>query len=109
MEDLATHRFVNYVGDPVLLAQNCIVWSRLPIPLTANFRSSSILAQQIAVNAGAGLAILPQFLAHNQPNLEQVLAEQSALHPYLLDADFCRFTTEPRIKLVWDYLRKQNV
>lgn len=106
MEDLATHRFVNYIDD-LIYSSELYCLERLPIPLTANFRSSSILAQQIAVNAGAGLAILPQFLAHDQPGLEQVLPEQVRFTHTFWMLTFVDLQHEPRIKLVWDYLRKQ--
>lgn len=106
MQDLAHHRFVNYIDD-LIYSSELYCLERLPIPLTPNFRSSSILAQQIAVNAGAGLAILPQFLAHDQPNLEQVLAEQVRFTHTFWMLTFVDLQHEPRIKLVWDYLRKQ--
>ena len=75
--------------------------------LNANFRSSSILAQQIAVCADAGLAILPKFLAEEKPELEQVLsAEVRFVHTFWM-LTLVDLQHEPRIKLVWDFLRKQ--
>ncbi|MFX5735210.1 LysR substrate-binding domain-containing protein, partial [Acinetobacter baumannii] len=80
---------------------------RLPLKLNANFRSSSILAQQIAVSAGAGLAILPKFLADDKPELEEVLEQQVRFTHTFWMLTFVDLQHEPRIKLVWDYLRKQ--
>lgn len=106
LEDLKQHRFVNYIDD-LVYSPELYCLERLPLQLTANFRSSSILAQQIAVNAGAGLAILPKFLANDQPELEQVLHDEVRfVHTFwmltLVDLQY-----EPRIKLVWDFLRAQ--
>ena len=107
MEDLEQHRFVNYIDDLIYSAElYCL--ERLPIPLSASFRSSSILAQQIAVHEGAGLAILPKFLVHDQSCLEQVLPEQVRFTHTFWMLTFVDLQHEPRIKLVWDYLRKQT-
>lgn len=106
LEDLTQHRFVNYIDD-LVYSPELYCLERLPLKLTANFRSSSILAQQIAVSAGAGLAILPKFLAHDKPELQDVLAEQVGFNHTFWMLTFVDLQHEPQIKLVWDYLRKQ--
>ena len=75
--------------------------------LTACFRSNSILAQQIAVSAGAGLAILPRFIAVDQPELQQVLSEDVNFTHTFWMLTLVDLQHEPKIKLVWDFLRKQ--
>ena len=106
LDDLTQHRFVNYIDD-LIYSPELYCLERLPIPLTANFRSSSILAQQIAVSEGAGLAILPKFLAVKQPELQQVLEQEIRfIHTFWM-LTLIDLQHEPRIKLVWDYLRKQ--
>ncbi|TCM62719.1 LysR family transcriptional regulator [Acinetobacter calcoaceticus] len=106
LQDLTQHRFVNYIDDLVYSAElYCL--ERLPLQLTANFRSSSILAQQIAVSAGTGLAILPKFLADDKPELEEVLSDEVSFTHTFWMMTFVELQQEPRIKLVWDYLRKQ--
>lgn len=107
LDDLTQHRFVNYIDDLIYSPQlYCL--ERLPLQLTANFRSSSILAQQIAVSAGAGLAILPKFLAEDKPELEEVLSHQVRfIHTFWM-LTFVDLQHEPRIKLVWDFLRQQT-
>ena len=75
LEDLKNHQFVNYIDD-LIYSPELYCLERLPLQLNANFRSSSILAQQVAVSAGAGLAILPKFLAENKPELKQVLQDE---------------------------------
>lgn len=106
LEDLPQHRFVNYIDDLIYSPQlYCL--ERLPLQLNANFRSSSILAQQIAVSAGAGLAILPKFLAEDKPELEQVLPDQVSFTHTFWMLTFVDMHQEARIKLVWDFLRQQ--
>lgn len=105
IEDLKQHRFVNYINDLVYSSElYCL--ERLPIELNACLRSSSIVAQQMAVSAGAGLAILPVFMARNQPELKQVLTEEiQFVHTFWM-LTFADLKHEPRIKLVWDFLRQ---
>ncbi len=106
MADLTQHRFVNYIDD-LIYSPELYCLERLPLQLTANFRSSSILAQQIAVSAGAGLAILPKFIADEHPELEQVLADEVKFTHTFWMLTLVDLQHEPRIKLVWDFLRKQ--
>ncbi|QIO05857.1 LysR family transcriptional regulator [Acinetobacter shaoyimingii] len=106
LEDLKGHRFVNYIDD-LVYSPELYCLERLPLQLEAHFRSSSILAQQIAVSAGAGLAILPKFLANDRPELEQVLKDDvKFVHTFWM-LTLVDLQHEPRIKLVWDFLRKQ--
>jgi hypothetical protein len=53
------------------------------------------------------LAILPKFLAHDKTELNDVLAEQVRFNHTFWMLTFVDLQHEPRIKLVWDYLRKQ--
>lgn len=106
IEDLSQHRFVDYIDD---LVYSSALYSleRLPMQVTACFRSNSILAQQIAVSAGAGLAILPRFIAHEKSELEEVLSDEIRFTHTFWMLTLVDLQHEPRIKLVWDFLRKQ--
>ncbi|NNH01789.1 LysR family transcriptional regulator [Acinetobacter sp. ANC 5414] len=106
IEDLAQHRFVDYIDD---LVYSSALYSleRLPLQVTACFRSNSILAQQIAVSAGAGLAILPRFLVNDKTELEEVLSDQVSFTHTFWMLTLVDLQHEPKIKLVWDFLRKQ--
>lgn len=105
IQDLRQHRFVNYINDLVYSSElYCL--ERLPIDVSACLRSSSIVAQQMAVSAGAGLAILPMFMAHPQTELTEVLSEEiQFIHTFWM-LTFADLKHEPRIKLVWDFLRQ---
>lgn len=106
LEDLKQHRFVDYIDD---LVYSSALYSleRLPLQVSACFRSNSILAQEIAVRAGAGLAILPRFLVHDNPGLEEVLSDQVSFTHTFWMLTLVDLQHEPKIKLVWDFLRKQ--
>ena len=104
--DLSEHRFVDYIDD-LVYSSALYRLERLPLQLTACFRSNSILAQQIAVSAGAGLAILPRFIAVDQPELQEVLnSDVNFTHTFWM-LTLVDLQHEPKIKLVWDFLRKQ--
>ena len=106
VEDLSEHRFVDYIDD-LVYSSALYRLERLPLQLTACFRSNSILAQQIAVSAGAGLAILPRFIAVDQPELQEVLSEDVNFTHTFWMLTLVDLQHDPRIKLVWDFLRKQ--
>ena len=105
LEDLKQHRFVNYIND-LVYSPELYCLERLPIQVSACLRSSSIVAQQMAVSAGAGLAILPMFMARSQPELIEVLSDDiQFIHTFWM-LTFADLKHEPRIKLVWDFLRQ---
>ncbi|MDS7694147.1 LysR family transcriptional regulator [Acinetobacter soli] len=106
LDDLRQHRFVDYIDD---LVYSTALYSleRLPLQVSACFRSNSILAQEIAVRAGAGLAILPRFLVHDKTELVEVLSDQLSFSHTFWMLTLVDLQHEPKIKLVWDFLRKQ--
>ena len=76
LADLVPHSFVNYVDDQ-LFTRELQLLETLCSPQRYSFRSTSILAQYTAVRAGAGLGVLPAFLADKDPLLQRVLPEQA--------------------------------
>ena len=73
-EDLRHHQFIDYVDD-MLFSKELQLLAQLHKPAQYVFRSTSIAAQYAAVRAGAGLAVLPAFLAARDPLLQRVLPE----------------------------------
>lgn len=59
------------------------------------------------MSAGAGLGILPVFLASDKPELEEVLSDEVCFTHTFWMLTLVDLQHEPRIKLVWDFLRKQ--
>lgn len=73
--ELPEHDFVDYVDD--LVAIEPVHWLLEVLkPNSVVFRSTSMAAQQTAVAAGAGLALLPLFSAKTNPALVPVLADE---------------------------------
>ena len=73
-EDLRHHQFIDYVDD-MLFTKELQLLAQLHKPTHYAFRSTSIAAQYAAVRAGAGLAVLPAFIADKDPLLLRVLPE----------------------------------
>jgi len=75
MHDLAGHRFVGYIDD-LLYDQQLRFLEEFSPDLSTSFRSSTIIAQMHALKAGAGIGVLPYFMAHTEPQLVSVLPEE---------------------------------
>ncbi|MES2534531.1 MAG: LysR family transcriptional regulator [Pseudomonadota bacterium] len=103
IEDLQHHRFVGYIPD-LLDAPQLDVLPQLGKEMEAHFESASISAQIEAVAAGAGLCILPDFIASNHPKLQVVLGDSFslkrdywlAIHPEMINL--------ARVRAVVDYI-----
>jgi DNA-binding transcriptional LysR family regulator len=75
-EDLAQgHRLVGYIPDLVYAPELRYLDDILP-GLTATIRSSSINAQHRLLVQGAGIGVLPCFLADSDPSLQVVLPQR---------------------------------
>lgn len=70
--DLARHPFISYVDDLAFSSELLYLANLLPTA-TAHLRSTSVIAQYVAAQQGRGLAILPCFLAAQDPRLVPVL------------------------------------
>lgn len=73
-EDLRHHQFIDYVDD-MLFSKELQLLAQLHKPAQYAFRSTSIAAQYAAVRAGAGIAVLPAFMADKDPLLQKVLPD----------------------------------
>ena len=71
-EDLRGHSFISYVDD-LLFSKELQYLDELYRPDAFALRSTSILAQHAAVAAGAGIAVLPAFIAGRDDTLQAVL------------------------------------
>jgi DNA-binding transcriptional LysR family regulator len=74
LDDIASHSVVSYVESALLVAELGYRSSQLPEPATT-FQSTSLFAQLEAVQAGAGIGLLPNFLVHDRPEFVPVLAD----------------------------------
>jgi DNA-binding transcriptional LysR family regulator len=76
--DLRGHRFVTYIEDLLHFPELDFVRQVAPEGFTA-LESSNLVAQLRATIAGAGLCVLPAFLAAGDPRLVRILPDEVAL------------------------------
>jgi DNA-binding transcriptional LysR family regulator len=77
-DDLKRHRFVSYIGDLLNFPELDFLQHVAPDGATS-LESSNLVAQLKATLGGAGLCILPAFLAREQPGLVRVLPDEVRL------------------------------
>lgn len=74
-DDLKGHRFVSYIGDLLHFPELDFLQQVVPGG-TTSMESSNLVAQTRATLAGAGLCVLPAFLAREEAGLVQVLPDE---------------------------------
>jgi DNA-binding transcriptional LysR family regulator len=77
-EDLSAHRFVSYIGELLHFPELDFLQHVAPEGATS-LESSNLVAQLKATLAGAGLCVLPAFLAREETGLVRVLADEVRL------------------------------
>ncbi|MDP9415756.1 MAG: LysR family transcriptional regulator [Pseudomonadota bacterium] len=75
---LSSHRFVSYIGDLLTFPELDFLQHVAPGGATS-LESSNLVAQLRATLAGAGLCVLPAFLAREESGLSRVLAQEVSL------------------------------
>lgn len=76
--DMGDHRFIGYIEE-LLYAPELDYMEAPDVDIHVAFKSSNLIAQLQACVAGAGLAVIPDFVAHGRPYLRRVLADQVGL------------------------------
>jgi len=104
-EDLREHEFVNYVDDLLFSKELQFLEDVFP-PERFTLRSTSIMAQYQAVRAGAGLAVLPAFLADKDPTLARVLPRQARFTRTFWMSMPAEGKHQARIQAVWAFLKE---
>lgn len=105
VEDLRQHEFVNYVDDLLFSKELQFLEDVFP-PERFTLRSTSILAQYQAVRAGAGLAVLPAFVADKDPTLARVLPRQARFTRTFWMSMPAEGKHQARIQAVWAFLKE---
>ena len=80
-EDLRGHRFVGYIED-LLFYQDLRFMKKFYPGVTPIFRTSTVIAQMNAVVTGAGIGVIPYFMAHTVKELVPVLPDYSIERGY---------------------------
>ncbi|MBS7350226.1 MAG: LysR family transcriptional regulator [Comamonas sp.] len=104
-EDLRHHRFIHYVDD-LLFSKELQLLAQLHKPSRFVFRSTSIAAQYEAVRAGAGLAVLPAFIAERDPTLTRVLPQQARFTRTFWMSMPQEARGQAAIEAVWRFLKE---
>lgn len=104
-EDLRKHRFVSYIED-LLYSKELYYLDEIGRPGHVALRSTSILAQQNAVLANAGLAILPSFTARREPGLVEVLVGEIEFVRTFWMLMPAENKDLARMRVCWDFLRE---
>lgn len=86
LKQLKKHRFIGYIDD-LLFDQDLRFMEEVYPGLKANFRSSTVIAQTKAVTAGAGIGVIPFFIANGEKNLVPVLTERHFMRSYWLQVN----------------------
>ncbi|HET7837408.1 MAG TPA: LysR family transcriptional regulator [Variovorax sp.] len=103
-DDLRGHTFISYVDD-LLFSKELQYLDELYKPDSFALRSTSILAQHQATAAGAGIAVLPAFIAERDKSLRRVLpAEANFTRTFWISVP-AETRHLARMKAVWDFLR----
>ena len=104
-EDLRHHAFISYVDD-LLFTKELQFLDQLYPPERFAFRSTSITAQYEAVRAGAGLAVLPAFLADRDPILARVLPTEARFTRTFWMSMPAEAKHLARMQAVWGFLKE---
>ena len=105
-DDLRQHGFVSYIDD-LLFSKELLFLDEIGKPGHVALRSTSILAQQQAAAAGAGIAMLPSFAADADPRLQRVLGEQVCFTRTFWMLMPIELKEIARMKITWDFLREK--
>lgn len=104
-EDLRHHQFIHYVDD-LLFSNELQLLAQLHKPAQFVFRSTSIAAQLETVRAGAGLAVLPAFMADRDPVLQRVLPDAARFERTFWMSMPQEAKGTVRIQTVWRLLKQ---
>ena len=104
-EDLRHHAFVSYVDD-LLFTKELQFLDQLYPPERFAMRSTSVTAQYEAVRAGAGLAVLPAFLADTDPVLARVLPQEARFTRTFWMSMPAEAKHLARMQAVWSFLKE---
>lgn len=75
IDDLKQHRLIDYIDELVQISAVRWMSDMIQEP-TAEFRSTSLVAQYHAAAGGLGIAMLPTFVAGGDPSLVRVLGDR---------------------------------
>ncbi|MHA7868046.1 MAG: LysR family transcriptional regulator [Salipiger thiooxidans] len=105
LADLQDHRLVGYIAD-MLFSPEVRFLEELGLRRLVRFASSSMAAQREAIREGAGLGILPRFMALNDPGLVPVLTDRYLLKRTVWIVSHQSTEDLARVRAVSEYLQR---
>ncbi|MBB3139264.1 LysR family transcriptional regulator [Halomonas organivorans] len=111
LAELGQHRLIGYVDDLIFSDQlhyldPLLAPGRVDTPPHFGIRSTSVTAQYRAVRQGAGLAILPCFMAEPDDDLVAVLEDEVEVVRQFWITARQEQRRLSRVRLLWDFLRE---
>lgn len=104
-EDVPTHRFISYIDDLIFSPE--LEYAHFVSPdLRPAIKSSNLIAQLNSTLAGAGLCVLPCFIAQTEPALVRVLPNFRLIRTFwlLLHSDLRNIA---RVRVTADFIAEQ--
>ncbi|MEK6350683.1 MAG: LysR family transcriptional regulator [Burkholderia sp.] len=104
--DVLAHPWIGYVEDQMWSAELNYM-PQISASLAPTVRISNVISQMAAVTGGAGLGVLPCYMARTDPDLVRVLADEIELtRAYWLIAH-AETRDVARVKLLADFIRSE--
>ena len=103
--DRTDDRLVGYISD-MLFSREVRFLEELGLRRMVRFASSSMAAQREAIRSGAGLGILPRFMALNDPGLVPVLTDRYLLKRTVWIVSHQSTEDLARVRSVSEYLQR---
>lgn len=105
LQDLRSHRLVGYI-QAMLFSPELRYLEELGITAPVDFASTSMIAQREAVRAGAGIGILPRFMALDDPELVPILTDKYLLKRTVWILSHQSTEDLSRVRFVSEYLQR---
>ena len=104
VEELPNHNWVSYI-EAFDFSEQLSYLSDLVPQVSPNFKSSSVIAQYLAVKNNIGIGILPCFMADKDPDLQCLFTEEIEVNRefwLMAHSDSKRIA---RVQLLWEHLK----
>jgi DNA-binding transcriptional LysR family regulator len=105
-QDLSDHPWVGYVEDLMWTAELDYL-PQISAALVPTLRISNVISQAAALSGGAGVGVLPCFIARTDDSLVRVLAEQVELSRSYWLVSHADTRDVARVKLLADFIRTE--
>lgn len=102
--ELSKHAFIGYIND-LLFSKELDYLDEVGSPERVVLRSTSLYGQMQAAVAGAGIAILPAFMASREPRLQVLMPDQVSIRRTFWMMMPVDIKDLARMRAIWDYIR----